>query len=71
MKEKITAELKEKWHEDPHNWILGFLYFNKNDHRVLVPKRNKFMGWTLNFASPYSYLVLAGITLCIGILANK
>jgi len=71
MKQKIASELKEKWHEDPKNWILGFLYFNKSDHRIWVPKRNPYMGWTVNFASPYSYLILALIITLILILKNS
>lgn len=61
MKLKVSKELKENWHEDPKNWILGFLYFNKSDRRVIVPKRNPFMGWTVNFASIYSYFILVFI----------
>lgn len=45
-------------HQKPENWIWGFVYFNKNDHRLLVPKRNQMMGWTFNFAHPMSYIVL-------------
>lgn len=61
MKQKVSKELKENWHEDPKNWILGFLYFNRSDRRVIVPKRNPFMGWTVNFASIYSYFILVFI----------
>lgn len=39
----------------------GFLYFNRADHRIFVPKKVAWMGWTLNFASPLSILVIAGI----------
>ncbi|MFN8284038.1 MAG: DUF5808 domain-containing protein [Chitinophagales bacterium] len=45
----------------------GFLYFNKEDKRILVPKRFHLLGWTLNFANPYSYIILAVILLIIGI----
>lgn len=70
MKQKIAAELKEKWHEDPKNWVLGFLYFNKSDQRVWVPKKNPYMGWTVNFASLYSYFILALIVALILLLKN-
>jgi len=33
-------------------WILGVLYFNRNDPRIIVPKRFRSMGWTMNFARP-------------------
>jgi uncharacterized membrane protein len=70
MKQTISKEVKESWHEDPKNWILGFLYFNRSDRRVIVPKRNPFMGWTINFARSYSYLILALIAALIFVLTR-
>lgn len=43
--------------ENPENWKLGILYYNKKDHRLFPPKRWKNLGWTINFANPYSILV--------------
>jgi len=43
---------------DPTNYKWGMFYFNRNDHRILVPKRSKSMGYTLNFAQIYSYVIL-------------
>jgi hypothetical protein len=40
------------------------LYFNKEDRRIIVPKRINFLGWTLNFANPIVYVILIG-GLCI------
>ncbi len=37
----------------------GILYCNPNDSRVIVPKRFRGLGWTLNFGNPYSYIVIA------------
>jgi uncharacterized membrane protein len=37
---------------NPANWsdsAIGF-YFSKKDSRILVPKRNPALGWTLNLA---------------------
>lgn len=70
MKQKVSKELKEKWHDDSKNWLLGFLYFNRIDPRVIVPKKNPFMGWTINFASIYSYLILLLIAALYFILKN-
>ncbi|MDQ8005423.1 MAG: DUF5808 domain-containing protein [Pedobacter sp.] len=56
---------KDFFHEDPENWKWGFLYFNKKDHRILVPKRNPIMGWTFNFAHPAGYIFLIIILLLI------
>ncbi|HSD07106.1 hypothetical protein [Flavobacterium sp.] len=47
------------WKNNPNNWkCLGFFYFNKEDKRILVDKKNEVMGTTLNFANPKSILVL-------------
>lgn len=48
---------------DPENYKWGIFYFNPSDARIILPKRNKILGWTLNFASPYAYLILLGIIL--------
>ena len=50
------------------NWILWHFYCNKNDQRSFPPKRFKYLGWTINFANPYSifaYLILIGAMLGI------
>lgn len=44
-------------HSNPENWIWGLFYYNKNDKRLLPPKRNSWMGWTVNFANPKSVIV--------------
>jgi uncharacterized membrane protein len=59
-----SQEIKDKWHADPKNWKIGILYFNKEDRRIIVPKRINFLGWTLNFANPIVYVILIG-GLCI------
>lgn len=58
----------EEWHKDSSNWIGGLFYFNKKDKRVLVPKRIRVLGWTINFASPYALPVVALVVIIIGIL---
>jgi hypothetical protein len=53
---------------DPRNYKWGFCYYNKSDPRVIVPKRWKWMGWTLNFAHASAVpvaLLLVGV--CLGI----
>ena len=44
--------------EDPANYRWGIFYFNRNDRRIIVPKHLKMMGWTLNFANLYTYVIL-------------
>ena len=55
---------------DLRGYKWGLFYANRDDSRIFVPKSNPWMGWTLNFANPYSYIVLAGIILIIVIAAN-
>ena len=42
---------EREWHA-PGNWHGGWLgiYSSEQDSRVLVPERNRLMGWTLDFA---------------------
>jgi hypothetical protein len=54
MKPKITREALEQSWSDPVNWRYGLIYYCKEDPRVWVPKRQKWRGWTLNFAHPLS-----------------
>ena len=53
-----TQKQEDKWHNDPKNWKLGIFYYNKQDKRIFPPKRNKYLGWTINFANPISIIVL-------------
>ena len=46
---------------DYENYKWGIFYYNPADRRLFVPKRNKLLGWTLNFANPWSYAFIAGI----------
>lgn len=50
------------------NWY-GVFYFNRKDSRIIVPKRFRGLGWTLNFGNPYTYILIAVIILLI-ILSN-
>ncbi|HEY3901886.1 MAG TPA: DUF5808 domain-containing protein [Chthoniobacter sp.] len=42
----------DQFHSDPANWKLGFIYFCRADPRILVPKRIRGLGWTINLARP-------------------
>jgi len=48
--------------DEPNHYKWGFLYFDPADHRVIVPKRIAWMGWTFNFASPFTYIIIILIT---------
>lgn len=47
--------------DNPDNYRFTIFYYNPNDSRLIVPKRNKYMGWTLNFGRTNTYLILIGI----------
>ena len=55
----------DEWHKDPKNWILGVIYYNKEDKRIFPPKRFKGLGWTVNFAHPASIFVFIFILLAV------
>jgi uncharacterized membrane protein len=44
--------------ENIANYKLGVFYFNKSDARVVVPKKDKMMGWTFNFSHLKTYLFI-------------
>ena len=49
--------------DDTNNYIWNVFYYNRNDRRIIVPKRTRFFGWTINFARPESYLLLFAVLL--------
>jgi uncharacterized membrane protein len=62
MSKKIKKEILNTVSKNPGNWR-GPIYFNRKDYRLMVPKQNPSLGWTLNFASPYAYVILVAIIL--------
>lgn len=58
-------EIEACW-KDPNNYKCG-VYCCKADPRVIVPRRFKWMGWTINFARPSAIPVLLGLVALIGI----
>jgi hypothetical protein len=51
-----SQELDRLWAR-PSNWTL--VYRCAEDPRVIVPRRRRWMGWTVNFARPQAWLVVA------------
>jgi uncharacterized membrane protein len=45
--------------DDPLNYKWGVFYNNKSDVRIIVPKRARALGWTLNFSCWQSYFFVA------------
>lgn len=50
--------------QNPNNWK-GVFYVNRKDSRVIVPKLNPALGWTLNFGNPITYFGIVAIVLII------
>jgi len=73
MKTSFDQFENDRMIQNPENYKWGIFYFNRKDHRILVPKRINMMGWTLNFANIYTYFLLLGIIgigLIYGMLVN-
>jgi uncharacterized membrane protein len=62
MKSKLDKAIFESMSKNPNNWK-GIFYYNPQDPRLVVRKVNPRMGWSFNFASPYSYITLGCIIL--------
>jgi len=70
MKTKPDKQFLDNMSRNPAYWK-GPFYFNRKDPRLMVPKLHPSLGWTFNFASPYSYvflIALAGIIVATVIL---
>lgn len=61
MKTNFDEFESDRMINNPANYKGGIFYFNPKDKRIVPPKRNKMMGWTLNFANIYSYLIILGL----------
>lgn len=60
MNQRATDQ--EEWQKD-ENWggpKWGDVYFSKKDPRIIVPKRIKWMGWTVNLAHTAGILLFVG-----------
>ena len=64
MKQKSKKEQYELMSKNPNNWR-GILYVNPKDPRIIVPKINPLLGWTLNFGNVYAYIGLIALILLI------
>ena len=61
-----APELERLW-QDPQYWTALGVYHCAADPRVIVPKRRRWGGWTLNFAHRSAWLVLlAAVTILSG-----
>ncbi len=51
--------------DNPENYKFTIFYFNPKDKRVIVPKRNIYLGWTLNLGNINAYLLLGSVILVL------
>jgi hypothetical protein len=52
----VTREDLDRLWADSKNWHI--VYRCANDPRVIVPRRRRWMGWTINFAHPFAWPAL-------------
>ena len=71
-KPSIQAAINQAEWNNPQNWK-SWCYISKRDSRILVPRRIRWLGWTLNFGNPYGVLaMLAFFIIVLGaIIASK
>ena len=69
MKSIYNNEYLDEMSKNPGNWK-GPFYFNRRDPRLLVPKLNKSLGWTLNFSRPGAYIAIFALIALIIIIAR-
>jgi hypothetical protein len=60
----MTREEIEACWKDPRNRKWGLIYYCKADPRAIVPRRYRWMGWTVNFARP-SAIPVVGLLLAV------
>lgn len=68
--EKPSKETKENWLRDNKYWKWGVFYYNPEDMRIFPPKRNPWMGWTVNFGNPISIITFVILTVVLIIISN-
>ena len=63
----MDREQIDRLWKDRTNWTWGVIYRCREDPRVIVPRRWRWGGWTLNFGHPRAGVaVLAALGLAVG-----
>jgi uncharacterized membrane protein len=55
--------------DDIANYKWSVFYCNKDDRRIIVPKRMRLLGWTLNFARWETWLMVVSFIM-LAIMAS-
>jgi uncharacterized membrane protein len=58
MKSHFSPDNFNRFEKNPMHYKWGIFYFNPDDNRIIVPKRSRWMGYTLNFANLWSYVII-------------
>jgi len=67
MNTKLPAGTLDALWDDPQNWKAYGIYFCKADPRFIVPKRQKWAGWTMNFAHISGWVAFLVAILYVGL----
>lgn len=51
-------------------WLGGMIYANRDDPRIIVPKKPAWLGWTINFGRPLTWGLLA-VTVALWLVASR
>ena len=58
MSRKLPRGTLDRLWVDPANWLPVGVYYCKDDPRLIVPKKVRSMGWTMNFAHASVWIAL-------------
>lgn len=50
---------------NPDNYVFGIFYYNPKDKRVILPKLDRYRGYTINTGNIYTWLILLGVVVAI------
>lgn len=67
-----SPEQNDHFHRDPNNWKWGIFYYNPQDERLFLPKKNAGMGITVNYAKREAYLftlLILGLPIALILMA--
>jgi hypothetical protein len=77
MSAKLPAGTLDRLWSDPKHWRAGLFYSCKEDPRAVVPKKQKWRGWTMNCAhlSAWGFLLfvivlIAAPVTCVSLRAG-
>lgn len=60
-----SEETRNRWENDPDNWIWGMFYYNPKDKRLYIPKKIKDFGWHTNYANPNALFIISLLLLIL------